>query len=143
MEFSAAKNGPFSVSGKGFSCRVELGNSTSRPTEAPPANSTTTQVHSECPPPSTKCSCGQIKRTPVHKGEPDQNKIIGGKEAKPHSYPWQLAISLKGQVFCAATLIAKKQVLTAAHCIEYMEKRKYQLKDVKVNKLNRWVCAVQ
>lgn len=49
--------------------------------------------------------------------------IIGGKEAIPGAYPWQVALvfagaedALAGQL-CGGTLIAPEWVLTAAHCV--------------------------
>ena len=57
-------------------------------------------------------------------GEPD---IIGGREAQPGAYPWQVALvshlqpnAYEGQ-FCGGSLIAEDWVLTAAHCTEGAE----------------------
>ncbi|CDI97096.1 Mastin [Echinococcus multilocularis] len=58
-------------------------------------------------------------------------KILGGREAKPHSWPWQVALyvrplavegrSLRSPTiespFCGATLIAPSWLITAAHCL--------------------------
>ncbi|VUZ41549.1 unnamed protein product [Hymenolepis diminuta] len=56
-------------------------------------------------------------------------KILGGREAKPHSWPWQSALYVRpfgastpssGIVespFCGATLISQQWLITAAHCL--------------------------
>nr|CDS25513.1 Mastin [Hymenolepis microstoma] len=56
-------------------------------------------------------------------------KILGGREAKPHSWPWQVALYVRpfgnstpgrGVVespFCGATLISHQWLITAAHCL--------------------------
>ncbi|XP_061196890.1 chymotrypsinogen A-like [Saccostrea echinata] len=45
-------------------------------------------------------------------------RIVGGREAIPHSWPWQVAILTKWkEQYCGGTLIAPGWVLTAAHCI--------------------------
>ena len=56
--------------------------------------------------------CG---RPPI---EPDVtfSRIIGGKEAKPNSWPWQCYLEAGG-AFCGASVISNNYVLTAAHCV--------------------------
>jgi hypothetical protein len=53
--------------------------------------------------------------------------ILGGREAQPGAYPWQVALvsrfepnAFQGQ-FCGGSLIAEDWVLTAAHCTEGKE----------------------
>jgi secreted trypsin-like serine protease len=51
--------------------------------------------------------------------KPDTTRIVGGKEAKPHSWPWQAALFTRSVVwyqFCGGTLIAPQWILTAGHC---------------------------
>lgn len=50
------------------------------------------------------------------------NRVIGGREAKPGRWPWQVDLQAKrvypnGHV-CGGTLISSQWLLTAAHCIE-------------------------
>merc|ERR1711881_255812 len=45
--------------------------------------------------------------------------IVGGKEATPHSIPWQVSVQTRsGFHFCGGTIINANYVLTAAHCVK-------------------------
>lgn len=46
-------------------------------------------------------------------------KIVGGREAEPHSYPWAVALTgfpKEGKFFCGATIISSRFLVTAGHC---------------------------
>uniref|UniRef100_A0A5F8GS37 Peptidase S1 domain-containing protein n=1 Tax=Monodelphis domestica TaxID=13616 RepID=A0A5F8GS37_MONDO len=45
-----------------------------------------------------------------------QGQIVGGQEARPHSYPYSVSIQYGGEHFCGGSLIRPQWVLTAAHC---------------------------
>jgi hypothetical protein len=50
-------------------------------------------------------------------------RIVGGQEADPGEWPWQIALVVKGgdlffDQFCGASLLTEDWVLTAAHCVE-------------------------
>ena len=67
------------------------------PTTAAPIT-TTTLGPGECPnPDESKCECGRIKDIarpfPSPWRQVDDNKIVGGQEAEPHAYPWQVALT--------------------------------------------------
>lgn len=50
-----------------------------------------------------------------------EDRMVGGQEAVPHSWPWQVSLSDAGYEvmghFCGGALIASQWVLTAAHCL--------------------------
>lgn len=45
-------------------------------------------------------------------------KIVGGAQAKPNSWPWQIQITYYGQHFCGASIISSDWILSAAHCFK-------------------------
>jgi len=67
------------------------------------------------PLPAAPAACG----TPAIK--PDTTKIVGGKDAIPYSWPWQVALFKKpffgtAYQFCAGTIIDPDWIMTAGHC---------------------------
>ncbi len=61
---------------------------------------------------------------PAGAAQADTPDIIGGREAVPGAWPWQVGLinrtvanTFQGQ-FCGGTLIAADWVLTAAHCVD-------------------------
>ncbi|XP_044222404.1 chymotrypsin B-like isoform X4 [Thunnus albacares] len=58
--------------------------------------------------------CGTPAIPPDISGYSD---IVNGKEARPHSWPWQVSLQkCNGFHFCGGSLINQNWVVTAAHC---------------------------
>lgn len=47
----------------------------------------------------------------------DSERIVGGTNAAPNSWPWIVAMFNGGRQFCGGSLIDNVHILTAAHCI--------------------------
>ena len=62
-------------------------------------------------------SCGQNKYWNGEQSGGGGVGIVGGVEALPHEFPWQVWIEAKGNFACGGSIINSEYVLTAAHCI--------------------------
>ena len=52
---------------------------------------------------------------------PIATRVVGGTDAQPHSWPWQVSLRVKvrGKLYhiCGGSLISSTHVVTAAHCV--------------------------
>merc|ERR1711892_48390 len=82
-------------------------------------------------PPTSERLPGYKKGTESMAGEcgipGDMDRIVGGAEATPHSYPWMAALFVDDAWFCGGTLISDEWVLTAAHCAKDASEMKVML----------------
>eukprot|EP00092_Neocalanus_flemingeri_P017447 GFUD01018873.1.p1 GENE.GFUD01018873.1~~GFUD01018873.1.p1 ORF type:complete len:621 (+),score=132.83 GFUD01018873.1:14-1876(+) len=84
-------------------CEITATPSTTPPTATPVTSAPTTTSEPEC-------LCGVTNRR--------DHRIVGGNEASPHEYPWQIGLvsSFGSTPYCGGSLISDTWVLTAAHC---------------------------
>ncbi|XP_067035083.1 chymotrypsinogen B-like [Acropora muricata] len=54
---------------------------------------------------------------PVTCGISAMTRVIGGVDARPGNWPWQIVLLLGGGFTCGGSLIAPDWIVTAAHCI--------------------------
>jgi len=51
-----------------------------------------------------------------------QSRIVGGQEAEPHAYPWQISLQYKDFLTyyhtCGATIVDEYHIVCAAHCVD-------------------------
>lgn len=44
--------------------------------------------------------------------------MVGGNETKVHEFPWLAGLAADGEFHCGASLITRRHLITAAHCLE-------------------------
>merc|ERR1719369_2561416 len=49
----------------------------------------------------------------------DHQRIVGGIQASPAEYPWQVSLMWRGQHMCGGTLISDRHIISAAHCFQF------------------------
>ena len=78
--------------------------------------------------------CGKVKALQTQDNENESERttnrphgyIVSGKIAKKGSWPWMVSMTVGYSHFCGGTIIAKRTVLTAAHCVEVYRKATIQ-----------------
>lgn len=59
-------------------------------------------------------------------------RIIGGKNASQGAWPWHADLTYKGILYCGGTIINPTTIITAAHCVQYMD---HQIIKVRVGRI--------
>ncbi|KAJ8718939.1 hypothetical protein PYW07_016495 [Mythimna separata] len=60
---------------------------------------------------SSECQCGRPNVMSM--------RIVGGRRAVPHSFPWTVAILKNDRMHCGGAMITNKHVLSAGHCFKW------------------------
>lgn len=63
-------------------------------------------------PPPGGLTCGKPAFDPYYMS----TRIVGGVEARSHSWPWQCLLKLPN-TYCGGSVIGDRYILTAAHCL--------------------------
>ncbi|KAI4499079.1 hypothetical protein M0802_005945 [Mischocyttarus mexicanus] len=77
----------------------------------------TNRIPSKRPNVCNDCVCGIGRKT----------RIVGGNETSVFEYPWLVSMTKQGVFYCAGSLITRRHILTAAHCLEGFETRSIKL----------------
>nr|BAP76070.1 serine protease like protein [Aglia japonica] len=60
-----------------------------------------------------KCRCGKPSDGIV------SMRIVGGRRAEPHAFPWTVAILKNERMHCGGAVITNKHILSAGHCFKW------------------------
>ena len=79
--------------------------------------------------------CGVPVVTPLTDSSP---KIINGTVANPDSWPWMVSLrrSSNGKHFCGGSILDSKTILTAAHCVDWINFTSDFFATIGINSLN-------
>uniref|UniRef100_A0A7M5X943 Uncharacterized protein n=1 Tax=Clytia hemisphaerica TaxID=252671 RepID=A0A7M5X943_9CNID len=102
------------------------------PTKPPKTNAPATN------PPKTNAPATNPPRTNAPPTNPPQgscgrpqvamSRVVGGQDAKAHSWPWQIGLHRNGGFMCGGSIINSRWVVTAAHCVHRRNAREFKVK---------------
>ncbi|XP_052266137.1 ovochymase-1-like [Dreissena polymorpha] len=75
----------------------------------------------ECPDRTDELLCDTNNSTcgmPTVSPSVASHRIVGGREATPHSHPWIVSLQINSSHICGGAILTDHWVLTAAHCFE-------------------------
>jgi len=70
------------------------------------------------------CLAVAISGSPTRPKIGFQERIVGGQEAEPHAYPWQVSLQYQDFIIqpfyhtCGATIVDEWHIVCAAHCVD-------------------------
>ncbi|XP_071050949.1 serine protease 1-like [Onthophagus taurus] len=67
---------------------------------------------------NSQTKCGIPNGTFLKQQKNLDQKIVGGVEVGYFKYPWYVALTREGEIYCGSTLIHEKYIVSAAHCYE-------------------------
>uniref|UniRef100_A0A7M5X9U8 Uncharacterized protein n=2 Tax=Clytia hemisphaerica TaxID=252671 RepID=A0A7M5X9U8_9CNID len=56
------------------------------------------------------------------------SRVVGGQNAKAHSWPWQIGLHRNGGFMCGGSIINSRWVVTAAHCVHRRSASDFKVK---------------
>ncbi|XP_061384900.1 suppressor of tumorigenicity 14 protein homolog [Danaus plexippus] len=54
-------------------------------------------------------------------------RIVGGRRAEPHSFPWTVAIVKNDRMHCGGAIITDRHVLSAGHCFKWDDRKQMKV----------------
>ncbi|XP_068220837.1 trypsin-1-like isoform X3 [Palaemon carinicauda] len=56
-----------------------------------------------------------------------EGRVVGGRVAQRNQYPWLVSLNYRGKLYCGASLVNDRFLVTAAHCIKRVNKIRVEI----------------